>query len=103
MSDEKPTPPLGELYYSVDGAGVNAHDRKNHSGKQGHDRACHRLQQTVAQSAADEIHRADEEDSNREELEDDTSNHDVRSSRGVAADLVGFAGGHAAADSLDDE
>lgn len=103
VSNEITIPSLHQLDRTIDTPNIDTDDGKYHGGKQGDDRAVHGLQETFAHSAADEVHRADDEDGDREELEDDTSDHDVRASCGVAADLVGFSGSHAAADGLDDE
>lgn len=103
VSNEITIPSLHQLDCTIDTPNIDTDDGKYHRSEQGHDRAVHRLQQTVAHSAADKVNRTDDEDCNREELEDDASNHNVRASCGVTADLVGFSGSHAAADGLDDE
>lgn len=103
VSNEITIPSLHQLDRTIDTPNIDTDDGKYHGGKQGDDRAVHGLQQTIAHSAADEVDRADDKDGNREELEDDSSDHNVRASCGVAADLVSFSGSHAAADGLDDE
>mgnify|MGYP006988610912 CR=1 FL=1 len=103
MSDEITIPSLHQLDRTIDTPNIDTDDGKHHRSEQGKDRAVHRLQQTVAHSAVDEVDRTDGEDGDREQLEDDASDHDMRARRGVAVDLIGLFGGHAAADGLDNE
>lgn len=103
VRNEITIPSLRQLDRTIDTPNIDTDDGKYHRPEQGKDRAGPRLQQILAHNAADEVDRANDEYGYREELEDNSSDHDVRASCGVAADRIGFSGGHAAADGLDDE
>ena len=80
MSNEITIPSLRQLDRTIDTPNIDTDDGEYHRAEQGKDPAGPRLQQIHAYSAADEVDRANNEDGNREELEDDSSDHDVRAS-----------------------
>lgn len=103
MSDQKPTPTLQKLNSTVNASHINAQHGENHRAQQGHNRSSQRLEKLVAHGTENKVGGEEDEDGDREELEDDTGDHDVGAGCGVAVDFVGFGGGHATADGLDDE
>ena len=98
-----PSPTLRQLDGTVDASDVDTEHGEDHSGEQGGDGSAHVLQKTTTEDAADEIGGASDKDGDREQLEDDTGDHDMGAGGCVAVFLVCFGGGDAAADGLDDE
>lgn len=98
-----PIPSLRQLNRPVNTPHIDTKHRENHRREQRHNRPLHLLQQPLGQRPPDKIRRAEHENRNREQLEDDSRDHRVGARIGVAVDLVGFGGGHAAADGLDNE
>lgn len=96
-------PALQQLDGSVDTPNVNADDRQDHRAQQRDHGAGQGLQQAALHRAADKVGGAEDEDGDREQLENDTRDHDVRAGLGVAADFAGFLRCQAAADGLDDQ
>lgn len=101
--DQVSVPALGQLDGSVDTPNVDADDGEDHGSEQGVDGTGGMAEQSMLDTAADEVGGADNEDGDGEHLEDDAGNHDVRAGCGVAVDLVGLGGGDTTADGLNDE
>ena len=100
MGNQVPPPTLRQLNRTINTPNVYADHGENHRTEK-RNRAGQRLQETAAHTPANEIGCAKDEDGDGEQLEDDAGDHGVCAWRGVTADFVHFAGGHAAADSLD--
>jgi hypothetical protein len=102
MSNQVPRPTLRQLNGPINTPNINANNGQHHRRKQRNNRARKRLQQPMTHRAADKVSRAEYKDGNREQLEDNSSNHNMCAWSSITTDLAGFARGDAAADGLDD-